>query len=135
MADIARMVKTEIDADPLGRGYSGMTDEEVADSLNAVDRTRIRSSMTGEEIFKASDVMELGGLAAAKLLLWVTFTRADSIDPSNAINVALVKAVFGAGSGTLTALAAARQEQISRGTEIGIRRIGPGYVADARRIV
>lgn len=32
------MLKTEIDTDPLARGYSGMSDAEVAASLNTVDR-------------------------------------------------------------------------------------------------
>jgi len=31
-------IKTEIDTDPLVRAYSGMTDQQVADSMNTVDR-------------------------------------------------------------------------------------------------
>ncbi len=135
MSDIARIVKIEIDTDPLTRGYSGMTDVQVADSLNVKDRTRIKSTMSGEEIFKASVVVELEALTPTQLQLWVTFTRADNIDPSDAVNVALVKVIFGSSSDTIMALAAIRQELISRGTEIGIRKIGPGYVADARRII
>ena len=37
MADIEKL-RAEIVNDPLGRGYSSMTDAEVADSLNARDR-------------------------------------------------------------------------------------------------
>ena len=37
MADIAG-IKAEIDADPLGRGYAGMTDQQVADDLNTAYR-------------------------------------------------------------------------------------------------
>lgn len=33
-------LKSEITADPLGRGYAGMTDQQVADDLNSVYRTR-----------------------------------------------------------------------------------------------
>ena len=40
-------LKTELTEDPLALGYSGMTDQEVADSLNAVNRQRNRTSMTG----------------------------------------------------------------------------------------
>lgn len=31
-------LKAELDADPLVRGYAGMSDQEAADSINAVDR-------------------------------------------------------------------------------------------------
>jgi len=33
-----QLIKTEIDDDPLSRGYSGMTDQQVTDSLNTQDR-------------------------------------------------------------------------------------------------
>ena len=38
MADLVAL-KIELDADPLVRGYSGMTDQQAADSLNTVNRS------------------------------------------------------------------------------------------------
>ena len=44
------ILRSEIQSDPLTRGYAGMTDIQVADSLNTVDRTRNRSVITGKEV-------------------------------------------------------------------------------------
>ena len=37
----SKALADEINIDPLGRGYSGMTDQQIADSLNTVDRVVI----------------------------------------------------------------------------------------------
>lgn len=47
MADYS-VLSTEVSTDPLLRGYSSMTDQQVADSLNAVNRTVSRISYVGE---------------------------------------------------------------------------------------
>ncbi len=52
MADIAKL-KTELTGDRLGRGYTGMTDQQAADDLNTKYRTRNRDVMTGDEVFQA----------------------------------------------------------------------------------
>lgn len=38
MSDRIQAIRDELDADPLTRGYAGMTDIQVADSMNAIDR-------------------------------------------------------------------------------------------------
>ncbi len=111
---------TEISADPLGRGYAAMTDQQVVDDLNTLYRTRDRASMTGDEVFAATDATQYNALTAANKLLWVAFCGRDIIDPFGTANVAFVTDVFGAPSDTLTALATARVESISRAVEIGI---------------
>ncbi|HEX9696329.1 MAG TPA: hypothetical protein VGB64_08445, partial [Actinomycetota bacterium] len=42
--------------------------------------------------------------------------------------------VFGAGSQTIAALAAARQETVSRATEIGLEAVLPGDIAKTRAL-
>ena len=49
-------LRAELNDDPLGRGYSGMTDQQCVDSLNTVDRTRNRTTMTGAEVKKAFEL-------------------------------------------------------------------------------
>lgn len=126
------LLKIEIDTDPLARGYSGMTDKQLSDSGNAVDRTRIKSSMSGDELFQQTDETEFGILSDTQRQMWVSFCARDNIDPSASANVAFVQFIFGSGA-TLTALNSARNELISRFTELGIGAAGPGHVAEARK--
>lgn len=47
MADYS-ILATEVNDDPLNRGYDGMSDQEVADSMNAVDRSVPRPVLTNQ---------------------------------------------------------------------------------------
>lgn len=125
---------SELTDDPLGRDYAGMTDQQAADSLNAVDRTSIRASMSGDEIFAATNGAEFGGLTDAKRAQWLAFCGRDSINPQGAANVAFVQYVFGGGSTTVASLVALRQTAISRGAELGFPTLGAGDIAIARAL-
>ncbi len=121
---------TELSVDPLLRGYNGpgaanpgpgpMTDQQVTDDLHTLYRSRNRISMTGDEIFAATDAAQYDALTDADKLLWVSFCGRGTIDPFGVANVALVTSIFGAGTDTLTALASLRVESISRATELGL---------------
>jgi len=113
-------LQTEINTDPLGKGYSGMTDTQVRDSLNTEDRTANRSSLTGDEIFGATDNTEFVGLTDHQRVLWVSFTSKDTIDPTSSVNIAFVDYVFGTSSTTKSNLQTLRQTLISRVTELGL---------------
>lgn len=127
------ILRTELLTDPLARGYSGMTPDQAAASLNTSNRTRNRVSMSGDEAFQATTSAEWTSLSAANKPLWLSFCARSVINPSASANVALVTALFGAGSATLAALNAARQESITRATELGLPRVEPGHVMEARR--
>ncbi len=58
----------------------------------------------------------------------------SEIDPFATANVELVKSIFGNGSQTVQNLAAARVESISRGADLGLGRIKPGHVQEARTL-
>lgn len=125
-------LKSEITVDPLRRGYSTMTDQQIVDSLNAVNRTRNRTSITGDELFSATDEVEYIALSSSDRLLWVSFCGRDSIDPFGKANVAFVKDLFGNGSATVLAMAGDRVESVSRADELGVR-VGIGLAQEARR--
>jgi hypothetical protein len=125
-------IKTEIDGDPLTRGYAGMTDEAVAIDMNTVYRTRNLSSISGDQIFAATDGTEFSGLTDHKQAIWVAFCGRSEIDPFGGSNVALVQWVFGGGSTTISNLSALRTENVSRGQELGVGTVRPGDVAQAR---
>ncbi|MFQ5622427.1 MAG: hypothetical protein ACE5FS_03425 [Paracoccaceae bacterium] len=127
-------LKAEVTTDPLGRGYSAMTDAEVATSLNVADRQRAREQMSGDEVFQQTDGTEFAGLTDTKRQLWVAFCARDGIDPRAPANRNFVKFIFGAGAKTVSTLEAARMETVSRANELGAGVIKPGDINHARSL-
>ena len=64
-------LKTELRNDPLARGYAGMTVQQVADSLNAVDR-----QITRDALLSIESLVQRFGFAMAKKL-WQAIEAAD----------------------------------------------------------
>jgi hypothetical protein len=124
-------LKVEITIDPLGRGYSNMTDKEVSSSLNAVDRTTNKNLLTSSEVLNAIDKAAFNALADPdKQLIW-NILHIGNINPFG-IEADLFVDIFGAGSASINALSALRINNVSRATELGIGKIKEGYVAQAR---
>ena len=116
-------LREELLTDPLTRGYSGMSDQAAADDLNLIylvsPRTRNRESMTGDEVFQSIESQTIwDGLSADQRSEFLHLCGRDSIDPFGTANVDAVKSIFGDGSATVTALAVARVEDISRAEEL-----------------
>lgn len=127
--DIAAL-KTELTDDPLSRGYSGLSDVEAADSLNTVNRTSNRTSMTGSEVLNAIDKVKYNALSDVdKDRVWQVLHLGE-LNPFG-IEADLMQDIFGAST-TITALQAARLEAVSRATEIGLGIIFEGTVQQAR---
>ena len=125
------ILKTEIDTDPLGRGYSGMTNLEIANDLNVVYCTKNKTSMTGSEILNNIVISEWTPLTdAQKRTVWDVVHLSD-INPFG-VEAQLLIAVFGAGSDTIAALADARKYDVSRAEELGIPYVYEGHVIDAK---
>lgn len=129
------ILRAELTTDPLARGYAGLTADQAAASLNTVNRSRVRSNMSGDEVFQQTVAAEFAALttASGKQPMWVSFCARADINPGAAANVAFVQFIFGPGSATVAALNAARQEAISRAMEIGLQRVEPGHILEARR--
>ena len=130
-----RTLVDEIRNDPLARGYSGMTDAQIVTSLNTVDRDNERTTMSAGEVMESIDGTEFAALSAADK------TRVDRvlglgaeivIGPGNAHNAVQELLVFGGGSATITALAAMRNQQISRAQEVGAGIVNLNTVGAAR---
>lgn len=115
---MSRKLENEISGDPLGRGYSGMTDQQLLDSLNTADISSNRTSMTGREVKAAVDVTEYNALSAAKKQQMIELTKRDDLDLFG-MDKDILLDIFGTGSTTGANLVAARVETISRGVEIG----------------
>lgn len=129
-------LKTELTTDPLTRGYGSMGDEEAANSLNAVNRTREKPTLRGSDIYNALVPGEFTALQAAQQArVRDIFLLGDSIDVRAGTNVrAVLLSVFAAGSQTRANLIAAATEPASRADELGLGFVTPSNVADARRL-
>jgi len=126
------ILKSEIVTDPLGRGYSSMSNQEIANDLNTVYRQINKLSMTGAEVFYNTSAAEYAALSDSKKSQWIGFCGIGEIDPFNTVAVAFVEYIFGVGSTTMSNLQNARKENASRATELGLPTIFEQIVADAK---
>lgn len=125
---------TEISTDPLSRGYAGMTDAEIAESLNTADRTITRDTLGSAEIYEQIVVSEFQALTdGEKTLVRDILGLGGNIQvgPGTKARTVLIN-VFGAGSQTITDLAAALEQTVSRAAELDLPRIYVHDVATAR---
>ena len=147
MANIA-ILKSEIDSDPLGRGYSGMDDTAVAVDINTAYRTKKDPISSAELLaWSASDARlqniknaaengatdDLKSLAQAAYLI---VTRdGTTLDLNLADRVAMLDSLVAAGVLTAadrTSLDSLATVSISRAEELSIGRVRAGDVIQAR---
>jgi hypothetical protein len=122
----------ELEEDPLGRGYAGMTVQEATDDLNTKYRIHQVQSFSGDFMFQQTDPNEFSVLPAEKQQLWVSFTSRQSVDPWATNNEEFVKWIFGSSSSTVGNLVAAREKYISRAQELGYQSVTAQWVAICR---
>ena len=121
----------ELSVDELGRGYSGMTDQEVVDDMHIAYRTRNRTSMSSSEILNSVDPAEFTALSnAAEMAFW-NLMSIGTLNPFG-VEATLMINLFGGGSNTITTLKAARVESITREVELGFGEVKVGHVQVAR---
>ncbi len=123
----------EIINDPLGRSYSGMNDLDLTNSLNALDRTENKASMSASEVFNQIVPAALTGLTDADRLKIFDVLHMGEVNPFG-LEAQVFIDVFGGGSATITALNAARVTAISRAHEIGLSFVSLGSVIAARAV-
>jgi len=112
-------LEDELANDPLGRGYSSMTDVEFLTSINTKDRTRNRTNMTGRQVKKQVNVTEYAALSDAKKQQLIELTTSEDLDLFGTDRDILLD-IFGGASTTVSNLLTARVESISRGIEVGL---------------
>lgn len=136
MANVIDTIKNEIDTDPIVRGYAGMTDLQVLADGSALTRTRDRTTMTAGEMWENMDRTEFIALSdpnKARVDRVLGLGAEVIVGPGNNHNaVQELVDTFGAGSTTITNLATARAESISRWTELGLSKVGLGMIQEAR---
>ena len=115
------VLQGEVQGDPLGRGYSGMTNQAVLDSLVAVDRDNW-VSLSAAEIFEAIDLGELNALQnsdKARVDRVLGLSGEIVTAPGGKARSEMVS-VFGGGNVTIGNLAALANRPVSRAQELGL---------------
>jgi len=145
------VLREEILTDPLGRGYAGMTDEQVAEDLNTAYRTikqRIKLKDLVSYLLKndlwfaireaAADPTHTAHRAAVYALDLVDFAKADmldDIDSDDATFRALFQQLISGGIMTSTQgqeILAMAYVTMTRAEELGLGVVKPGHVRKAR---
>lgn len=129
-----RTLKIEIDTDPLARGYSGMTNIQIANSLNTANRTVNVTAMSGSEVLNNIADAEYTGLTDARRQILMQLLGIGILNPWGKEAQVLIH-IFGAGSTTIANLSAARVKTVSRATELGLGYVYPGDIQCAKALV
>lgn len=125
-------IRAELDSNvPL---YGGMTDQQVADELNALDKTTVRSTVSGSEIFNATDDTEYAALTEAQKSAWDALCAIDTINTSSGVAKAREAELFGPGTATRTSLLALKNQTQSRAQQIGVGTVDAGDIKHARAL-
>ena len=80
-------LKTELDTGHPDTGAYNADDVIATAELNTVNRAADRPSLSGDEIFAATDNTEFLGLSDHKQQLWVSFTGKDTINAFETTNI------------------------------------------------
>lgn len=128
-------LKAEIDTDSLVRGYVGFTDQQVADDMNTVYRTRNRAAVTGKEVKDQIVTADWNSRTdAQKSQLLALFAR-DDLDPFGIDADIFTDAMTGAVGTSVADLAAYRVESVSRAEELGFGTVTSAEIETARQVV
>lgn len=121
----------EIDLDPLGRGYSGMTDTQIAADLNTEYRTRNLERLSATEVFNAIDKSEWDLLLETHRATIFNLLHMGQLNPFG-VEASIFVDIFGGGSTTISDLSDMRTEAVSRAAELGFPRIYIHHIETAR---
>ena len=122
------VLRNEVRNDPLGQGYSGMTDRQVADDMNSVYRDVSVDSIESQDVVAALVPSEFTSLNAGKQRnLWGVI-GAGAIRPDDAEVKAFFAGLFPVGTATRANLLALAKQIVSRAEELGLPTIRTGWV-------
>lgn len=132
MASKIQILRDEVLNDPLGIGYAGMADQQVADSLNVVNRSEQRTSVPSEELISAIRLPDYTAVSTSAEREWLLLLLTpQEVDFGNSdVRVALAN-IFGS-TDTTANLAALATKAVSRATELGLPTIKEGHVIHVR---
>ena len=114
------LLASELTNDPLSRGYLGMTDQQAADDLNTFYRNKTVDSVSGDQIFNATDDSEYAALTDAQQASWDRLCSIAVIDIASGVAKAREAELFGPSTTTRTNLLALKYIPITRAVELDL---------------
>lgn len=122
----------ELINDPLGRGYSGMSDVQAADSLNTPDRDVSVDSIPSEFVVAGLVPSEINALTVAQQRNMWGVIGAGAVRVADTEVKAFFADLFGPATITRANLLALAVQTISRAQEIGLGTVKAPDVNEAR---
>lgn len=131
MANNIAIIKTELAGVHPVTGVYDVDNQLAADQLNVVNRTTNKTEMSASEVYNAIDVTNWLALTDAQRQEIWDILHLGTINPFG-FEATRFTTIFGGGSATITALAAARVNNVSRAVELGIGVVKRDHVRQAR---
>lgn len=151
MPNVYDTLVPELQNDPLGRGYAGMTDAGRLASLTVLDRSRLGTMrlgvfnqfLMGRGLLKGIRAGQDHADAAVSsicigLMLQFQGNADRVIDPADAATIGMVDALVAADIATAAdkdAFLTACSLPCSRADELGLSKLGLGHMASARTLM
>lgn len=127
------VLKNELTNDPLARGYSEMSDEQAAISLNTLDRNPNRTDLTGGMLAASIVRSELSALTNPDQNYVRSLLPVASMPLTNTLKAELNN-IFPSGTQTRANVINLLKRPGSRAEELDLGFVTPSNVADARRL-
>ncbi len=127
-------LKSELEGIHPVTGAYNVDDALAADEMNAINLTRLRTTVSGSQVFNATDDAEYTLLTKVDRESWLSLCSIDSIDMNNGIAKSLEISIFGPSTVTRANLISLKTEDISRTAQLGFRRVRTGTVQLARAL-
>ncbi len=109
------------------QAYTGLTDQQAADALNAQNIAVDVDTISGSDVFEATTQTDYAALTATQKSLYHAII---TVRGSN--TRAALLAMFGAGSQTRANLGALQSTLTSRREQLGLPQVGAHHVTFAR---
>lgn len=127
------ILKEELTADPLQRGYAAMGDDDAALSINRSDRTIDREQLSSGVLVSCLDKAEFTALSNADKAYLNLFITASDVPMTKDVRQAL-RGMFPADSKTRQNINQSTRRIGSRAEELGLSGVTPSTIADAKRL-
>ncbi len=112
--------------------YTGLTDQQAADALNAQNIAVDVDTISGSDVSEATTQTDYAALTATQKNLYHAIMGMENITVRGSNTRAALLAMFGAGTQTRANLGALQSTLTSRREQLGLPHIGAHHVAFAR---
>lgn len=119
----------ELSIDPLGRGYSSATTEQIADDLNTEYRSQWKECVDGSDLLDAIESADWVAITDAQQDQVLSLLAIGCLDPQKNARTMMIR-IFGSGSNTISNMAALGQESITRAQELGLQKVKPAHILE-----